>query len=97
MLYAVYVQGKLYKTVDAQFTDKVLVQVTQDIQSGFVPDFDFTQPSRIIVRPAHLPELSPAAADDLFNAPPALEPVPSAETPSAPVLPKASIRKRFWR
>lgn len=57
--YAVYVQGKFYKTVDVPYTHTALTMVTLDIQDNLVPDYDESQPAHIELRhstPAPAPE-----------------------------------------
>jgi hypothetical protein len=83
MLYDVYVQGKPYKSIEAQFTHQVLTQVTLDIQNDLVPGHDHAKPHQIVVRPAHLPQPHQGALDAMFTA-------PAGNTPAAASAPAAN-------
>lgn len=51
MQYDVYVQDTFYKTLEADYTNSALTQVTLDIQNGLVPDYDPDQPAAIKLVP----------------------------------------------
>lgn len=50
MNYEVSVQGKLYKVLFGESTDKVLTQVLRDIDSGLVEGHDPSQPNNIVLK-----------------------------------------------
>lgn len=88
MLYDVYVQGKPYKSIEAEFTHQVLTQVTLDLENDRVPGRDHSRPPRVVVRPSHMPKLTEAAADELFKPKPVTPPAPvQPEPPAPPVTP----------
>jgi hypothetical protein len=52
----IYVQGQLYKVMEAEFTHQLLNQVTNDIQNGLVPHFDPELPHSIEIKNLPAPE-----------------------------------------
>jgi hypothetical protein len=108
MLYDVYVQGKKYRSIEADNTQSVLTAVTVDLQNDRVPDRDHSKPPKIVVRPAHLPPINADEAEELFRPQPVNTsqpaavpdipepPVSPAPTPVVPepVRPRAKLRKK---
>lgn len=97
MLYSVYIQGKLYKSVEANYTHEVLNQITADLQNDRVPGRDPAKAPRIVIRPAHLPPPSAADLEELFT--PATPPMSSADhnnaaDPARPRL-RSQMRSRY--
>lgn len=84
MLYDVYVQGKPYKSIEAQYTHQALTQVTLDIQDDLVPGHDHAKPHRIVIRPSHLPKPQQAELDAMFTNPADNTPGANANPPADP-------------
>lgn len=51
MQFNVSVQGRPYKTVEADSTVAVIVAISNDINAGLVPDFDPAQDQQIVITP----------------------------------------------
>ena len=51
MQFNVSVQGKPYKTIEADSTVAVIVAVSNDINAGLVPDFDPAADQQIVITP----------------------------------------------
>jgi hypothetical protein len=49
--YQVFIQEKLYKTIESEFISNILRQISIDIQNGNIPDFDDAKPAAIKIIP----------------------------------------------
>lgn len=50
--YDVFVQGKFYKSFEAEFINDILTQVNKDISNHLVSGYDSSVPANIKVQPA---------------------------------------------
>lgn len=50
MDYDVSIQGKFYKTISGDSTDKVLTQVIRDIEAGMVEGHNPSEPNNVVLK-----------------------------------------------
>jgi hypothetical protein len=107
MLYDVYIQGRKFKSIEAEHTHSALSQAIADLENDRVPDRDHGKPPQLVVRPAHLSPLTPADCEDLFRGkanPPTPPAPPEPAVPEVPAnanpggnggaKPRAQMRKK---